>query len=114
MVSQPDYYTFAGQAGQLMSFQAMSSSVTFIKDTVDTVLTIYGPNGQVIAFNDDQFEPSDSSIFDVTLPSTGTYTVEVDADELSLQLHLAATQPPLLNGDSGFSRKGPAEESASY
>ena len=44
----------------------------------------------------------------------GTYTVEVDADELSLQLHLAATQPPLLNGDSGFSRKGPAEKSASY
>ncbi|HEY3852369.1 MAG TPA: lipocalin-like domain-containing protein [Steroidobacteraceae bacterium] len=44
----------------------------------------------------------------------GAYTVEVDADELALQLHLAVTQPPLLNGDSGFSRKGPAEESASY
>ncbi len=78
-VSQPNYYTFTGQAGQLMSFQAMSASVTFIKDPVDTALTIYGPNGQVVAFNDDQFEPSDSSIFDLTLPSTGTYTVEVSA-----------------------------------
>ncbi len=78
-VSQPNYYTFTGQAGQLMSFQAMSASITSIKDPVDTVLTVYGPNGQVVAFNDDQFEPSDSSIFDVTLPSTGTYTVEVSA-----------------------------------
>ena len=44
----------------------------------------------------------------------GSYLVTVDADELSLQLSLAVTQPPLLNGDSGFSRKGPAEASASY
>ncbi len=44
----------------------------------------------------------------------GSYVVDVDGDELSLQLTLAATQPPLLNGDSGFSRKGPAAESASY
>ena len=44
----------------------------------------------------------------------GSYLVTVDADELALQLSLAVTQPPLLNGDSGFSRKGPAEASASY
>jgi predicted secreted hydrolase len=44
----------------------------------------------------------------------GSYLATVDADELSLQLTLAVTQPPLLNGDSGFSRKGPAEASASY
>ncbi len=78
-LSQPNYYTFTGQSGQLMSFQAMLTSVTSIKDPVDTVLTVYGPNGQVVAFNDDQFEPSDSSIFDVSLPLTGTYTVEVNA-----------------------------------
>jgi predicted secreted hydrolase len=46
--------------------------------------------------------------------SGGRYIVNVDADELSLQLTLDATQPPLLNGDSGFSRKGAAAESASY
>jgi predicted secreted hydrolase len=43
-----------------------------------------------------------------------SYAVHVDAEELSLQLSLAVTQPPLLNGDSGFSRKGPGRESASY
>jgi len=42
------------------------------------------------------------------------YVVDVEADELSLRLSLAVTQPPMLNGDAGFSRKGPAEESASY
>jgi predicted secreted hydrolase len=42
------------------------------------------------------------------------YVVDVDADELSLRLSLAVTQPPMVNGDSGFSRKGPAPESASY
>jgi predicted secreted hydrolase len=44
----------------------------------------------------------------------GSYLVRVEADEVSLQLSLAVTQPPLLNGDSGFSRKGLAEASASY
>jgi len=44
----------------------------------------------------------------------GSYVVDVDADELSMRLTLEATQPPLLNGESGFSRKGPAPESASY
>jgi hypothetical protein len=77
--SVPNCYTFTGQAGQLMSFQAMSTSITSIKDPVDTVMTIYGPDGHVVASNDDQFEPSDSSVFDVTLPTTGTYTVEVAA-----------------------------------
>ena len=42
------------------------------------------------------------------------YLVDVDADELSLRLSLAVTQPPMLNGDLGFSRKGAAPESASY
>ena len=76
--SVPNYYTFSGTAGQDMSFQVMSASITSIKDPFDTTMTIYGPNGQEIAYNDDQFEPSDSSIFDLLLPTTGTYTVEVN------------------------------------
>ena len=46
--------------------------------------------------------------------ASGSYVVDADADELSLELTLAVTQPPMLNGESGFSRKGPAPESASY
>ncbi|MBI1324764.1 DUF4214 domain-containing protein [bacterium] len=77
--TRANYYTFSGAAGQVMSFQVKSASISSIKNPVDTTLRIFGPNGEVIAFNDDQFEPSDSSIFDLTLPSTGTYTVEVDS-----------------------------------
>jgi predicted secreted hydrolase len=46
--------------------------------------------------------------------ASGSYAVDVDAEELSMQLRLAVTQAPLLNGDSGLSRKGPAAQSASY
>ncbi len=78
--SVPDYYTFTGQQGMVMSFQVMSASLTrFDGDSFDSVLTIYDKDGNVVATNDDQFEPSDSSIFDFTLPTTGTYTVEVAA-----------------------------------
>jgi predicted secreted hydrolase len=42
------------------------------------------------------------------------YTAKIDADGFSLDLELTATQPVLLNGDSGVSRKGPAPQAASY
>jgi predicted secreted hydrolase len=44
----------------------------------------------------------------------GVYSADIDAAEFSLHLKLTDTQPPLLNGDSGLSRKGPALRSASY
>lgn len=42
------------------------------------------------------------------------YTAVIDADNFSFDLTLSATQPPLLNGNSGVSRKGPAAQAASY
>lgn len=44
----------------------------------------------------------------------GAYVAAIDADEFSLHLKLSPTQPPLLHGDSGVSRKGPSARSASY
>jgi predicted secreted hydrolase len=44
----------------------------------------------------------------------GVYTAKIAAEEFSFDLTLAETQPVLLNGASGFSRKGPAEAAASY
>lgn len=43
-----------------------------------------------------------------------TYAIRIPAREFVLDLKLAAQQPPLLQGDSGYSRKGPRPESASY
>ena len=43
-----------------------------------------------------------------------TYSAKIDADDFSLDLKLLETQAVLLQGESGFSRKGPQEHSASY
>jgi predicted secreted hydrolase len=42
------------------------------------------------------------------------YRADIDAEDFSLHLTLSATQPPLINGSAGVSRKGPAPSSASY
>jgi len=42
------------------------------------------------------------------------YEARIDAEDFALHLNLDPTQPALVNGDSGVSRKGPAPEAASY
>lgn len=58
---------------------------------------------------------SDVRIDDWSLsPSGAGYATTIRADELELQLQLDPTQPPLLQGERGFSRKGPQPQSASH
>ncbi|MES2298552.1 MAG: carotenoid 1,2-hydratase [Pseudomonadota bacterium] len=42
------------------------------------------------------------------------YTISVKSAQLSLQLQLQTRQPPLPQGQGGYSRKGPKPENASY
>lgn len=50
-----------------------------------------------------------------SVTAAGTqYDTRIDADGLALQLTLVATQPPLLQGDRGFSQKSPDAAAASY
>lgn len=42
------------------------------------------------------------------------YRAQAQAPQFALDLQLAPTQPPMRNGDDGFSRKGPSPLSASY
>ncbi|WP_232221347.1 lipocalin-like domain-containing protein [Burkholderia sp. WSM2232] len=44
----------------------------------------------------------------------GHYDVTADAGEFALHLALTPTQPPLIQGERGYSRKGPRPEQASY
>ena len=62
-----------------MNFETWSKVLTRISNPADTVLYVYGPDGKLLGWDDDQFESSDSSILDLTLPTSGTYTVEVDS-----------------------------------
>jgi predicted secreted hydrolase len=42
------------------------------------------------------------------------WTTVIDGDEFGFELDFETTQPPLPNGEDGYSRKGPRPESASY
>ena len=44
----------------------------------------------------------------------GAYTVSIRSAELTLELRLAPTIPPLVQGEQGYSRKGPDPAQASY
>lgn len=58
---------------------------------------------------------TDVRIDDWTLKrESGAYRTHVEADTFALDLDLVPTQPVLLQGDRGFSRKGPSESQASY
>ena len=46
--------------------------------------------------------------------AAGRYQIDVPAREFTLKLTLTPTQPVLLQGDQGFSRKGPRPSQASY
>jgi predicted secreted hydrolase len=49
-----------------------------------------------------------------SLKHQGRYVARIAAQDFSLDLTLSETQPVLMNGDNGFSRKGPGEQAASY
>ena len=74
-------FSFAGKKGDLMSFEVLSPT-RLGSNTIDSVIRIRDANGNVLAFNggsavnDDQFEPTDSSIFDFR--TADGYIVEVD------------------------------------
>jgi predicted secreted hydrolase len=44
----------------------------------------------------------------------GRYVTTVHGEDFTFELTLEATQPPLLQGEDGFSRKGPSPLAASY
>ncbi|WP_250510741.1 lipocalin-like domain-containing protein [Caballeronia sp. GACF4] len=50
----------------------------------------------------------------MTRAADGRYTVSADAAGFALHLVFAPTQPPMLQGDAGYSQKGPLPAQASY
>jgi Ca2+-binding RTX toxin-like protein len=74
-----DYYSFQGKAGQLWELEVSSASLTRITDPIDSVLRLYDSGGHLLAVNDDEFESTDSVLFDQVLPGDGTYYVEVSS-----------------------------------
>lgn len=59
---------------------------------------------------------TDVKVEDWTLvrKADGRYEADLKARDFTLRLSLTPTQPPMLQGDNGFSRKGPKPEQASH
>jgi Ca2+-binding RTX toxin-like protein len=115
--SNTDFYSFTAQAGTLLNLQVMSRVLDRPAGSFDSTMTVYDSNGNVIAFNDDSFQNQDSTIIDLTIPSTGTYYIEVTAYsnpgentqqtgayELFLYTFAASADPPA--GDSMYAGSG--------
>ncbi len=93
--SSVDYYAFQATAGQLFNFEALSQTITrYDGDDIDPVMTLLESDGTTIvpygsfvngsfvpdggvASDDDSFQDQDSILYDVTMPYTGTYYVQV-------------------------------------
>ena len=79
-----DLYKVTGKAGEVVTFQIFAQRVTHAVHSMqagggvylmDPILTLYGPNGQVVAQNDN-FYGADSFIA-LKLPQDGDYMLEV-------------------------------------
>lgn len=89
-----DHFTFAGKKGQLvaLSTDAQTADKPFDKDTVDLVLTVFGPDGKPYAWNDDPKPRDDNDSELVTvLPADGNYVVRIE--ECATWLATAANAP---------------------
>jgi len=87
--SESDYYTFSGQAGDLVTIEIASRAMRRFTNNgtdgyIDSVVRLRDASGQLVqafnsdAVNDDEFESSDSLLMDIRLPGSGVYTIEVD------------------------------------
>lgn len=80
-LADTDYFSFTGTAGQRMVFyvDAKPDDDAFNAEYIDTVITLFGPNGQQFAANDDPIPrlTQDSELFTV-LPADGTYCLKIE------------------------------------
>ncbi len=79
--NEEDFYAFQGQAGQVMNFQVISGTDSLNPTPFIPELVLVDSNGQVVAYNQHEFESSDSTLLDITLPASGNgnYYIGVDS-----------------------------------
>jgi len=69
-------YTFEGRAGQ-------SVAISLESRDFDPYVALFGPNGRLVAENDDGSDSTKNAFLSVTLPATGRYRVIVNAYDAS-------------------------------
>ncbi len=119
-VSESDYFSFTGNAGDWVTVELLSQTIDYrIANVVDTVVRVYGPEGNIVdhydelgAFNDNGFESIDALLLDLYLPEDGVYTIEVDS--FSFNLPEVPTYLPQFYDDSGVVTVCPAGSAAVF
>lgn len=96
-------YGFEGNAGDVVSITVAADE----NGSLDTALTVLGPEGDVVSENDDiDFLTTDSAIENFELPTSGTYTIVVSRfngetgrseGDFTLTLTLAEEAGPTIN-----------------
>jgi Ca2+-binding RTX toxin-like protein len=76
--SESDWYSFGGRGGQILNAEVMSNVLTRTQNPIDSVVRLYDAAGNLLLWNDDEFESQDSALLDFPLPADGIYYVEVD------------------------------------
>jgi hypothetical protein len=71
-----DYFVFNGKAKEVIDIDITAES---LGSDLDSYITLFGPDGSRLAYNDDSGYSFDSSISNFELPKTGTYKLEVRA-----------------------------------
>ncbi|MEZ2225304.1 MULTISPECIES: trypsin-like peptidase domain-containing protein [unclassified Microcoleus] len=69
-------YTFEGRSGQ-------SVDISLESKEFDPYVALFGPNGRLVAENDDESDATKNASLSVTLPATGRYRVIVNAYDAS-------------------------------
>ncbi len=99
-----DFYSFVGSPGAFWNFAVMSVSLEHISDPIPATLSIYDSNGNLLATSHEDLETSDPIIYDLTLPTSGTYYVTVSSptpgDYELFAYSFAANEPPFASGDT--------------
>ncbi len=91
--SESDFYSFTSAGSEKVTIELLSQTIDHrIANVVDTVIRVFGPDGNQIeyydskfgAFNDNGFESIDALLLDLELKEKGIYTVEVDSFSFDL------------------------------
>ena len=129
-VSESDFYSFQGVPGDVLTIEVMNETLRHRFDLiVDTVIRVYGPDGQVIeyqgdttfgAFNDNSFDSLDALLFDLVLPARTDlstdpqdYFIEVDTFSFDIpELNTAGVPSYIGNfNDVAFCNANPTNQS---
>lgn len=92
-------WTFEGEAGMEISITAGADD-----STLDPMVTLYGPNGEWLARDDDGGEGTNAFIRETTLPENGTYSIVVStvSGDGAYILTLSAAVPPVAAGTIAY------------